>query len=300
MAPNKERNPKVVETDTSPNPTKRPPWLPIAIGLGLLVAAMVFGVIWFFSGDAPESVDLEETASAVDDTSAEGAGGNVDGIEGTWTVDTGVGDFSVTEETTATFAGFRVEEVLTTLGSTTAVGRTPAVRGSIDISGTTLDSAEIVADLTEIVSDQQRREGAIQRTLATSAKPDATFVLTEPVELGQGAASGEPVSVTAVGELTVNGTTNTVEIPLGAQLVDGAILVTGSTRSSSPTTGSPHPRHRSWSRSRTTGSSSSRFGWAADGTREGCAPRARGRAEQRGAAGHQPALGAQALLQCRG
>ena len=202
------RGNQVAETDTSPNPTKRPPWLPIAIGLGLLVVAVIGGVIWFFGGDAPDAVDLEETASAVDNTTAEETTGSADGIEGTWTVDTGVGDFSVTEETTATFAGFRVEEVLTTLGSTTAVGRTPEVSGSIEINGTTLDSAEIVADLTQIVSDQQRREGAIQRTLATSSNPEATFVLTEPVDLGESAASGEPVSVTAVGELTVNGTTN--------------------------------------------------------------------------------------------
>jgi polyisoprenoid-binding protein YceI len=241
MAPNRERKPKVVETDTSPNSTKRPPWLPIAIGLGLLIAAVVGGIIWFFGGDAPDAVDLEQTASAADDPSAEETAGSADGIDGNWTVDTGVGEFSVTEETTATFAGFRVEEVLTTLGSTTAVGRTPGVSGSIDINGTTLESAEIVADLTEVVSDQQRREGAIQRTLATSANPNATFVLTEPVELGEGAASGDPVSVTAVGELTVNGTTNKVEIPLEAQLVNGAVLVTGSTEIDFADYGVPAP-----------------------------------------------------------
>jgi hypothetical protein len=101
---------------------------------------------------------LEQTALAADDTSAEETAGNTDGIDGTWTVDTSVSEFSVTEETTATFAGFRVEEVLTTVGSTTAVGRTPAVSGSIDISGSTLESVQIVADLTELVSDQQRRD----------------------------------------------------------------------------------------------------------------------------------------------
>ena len=37
------------------------------------------------------------------------------------------------------------------------------------------------------------------------------------------------VEVLATGELTLNGVTNTVELPLQAQLVDGAILVTGST-----------------------------------------------------------------------
>ena len=144
-------------------------------------------------------------------------------------MDTTVGEFTVTEETTATFAGFRVEEVLESIGSTTAVGRTPGVSGTIEIEGTTLTSAEIVVDMTAIVSDQARRENAIQRALGTGANPEATFVLTEPVELGEAAASGEMVEVVATGELTLNGVTNTVEIPLQAQLVDGAILVTGST-----------------------------------------------------------------------
>jgi hypothetical protein len=59
--------------------------LPIAIGLGLLVAAVVGGIIWFFGGDAPDAVDLDQTASAADDTSSEETAGNADGIDGTWT-----------------------------------------------------------------------------------------------------------------------------------------------------------------------------------------------------------------------
>lgn len=100
--------------------------------------------------------------------------------------------------------------------------------GSIEIEGTTLTSAEVVADLTSIVSDQTRREDAIQRALGTGSNPEATFTLTESIDLGEDAASGEVVDAVATGELTVNGVTNTVEIPLQAQLVDGMILVTGS------------------------------------------------------------------------
>jgi len=102
------------------------------------------------------------------------------------------------------------------------------VSGSIEIEGTTLTSAEVVADLTSIVSDQTRREDAIQRALGTGSNPEATFTLTESIDLGEDAASGEVVDAVATGELTVNGVTNTVEIPLQAQLVDGMILVTGS------------------------------------------------------------------------
>jgi len=102
------------------------------------------------------------------------------------------------------------------------------VSGSIEIEGTTLTSAEVVADLTSIVSDQTRREDAIQQALGTGSNPEATFALTESIDLGEDAASGEVVDAVATGELTVNGVTNTVENPLQAQLVDGMILVTGS------------------------------------------------------------------------
>jgi len=103
------------------------------------------------------------------------------------------------------------------------------VSGSIEIEGTTLTSAEVVADLTSIVSDQTRREDAIQQALGTGSNPEATFTLTESIDLGEDASSGEVVDAVATGELTVNGVTNTVEIPLQAQLVEGMILITGLT-----------------------------------------------------------------------
>jgi polyisoprenoid-binding protein YceI len=219
----------MVETAT-PTPTKdsprRRPWRAVLIGVVLVGAVLAGGLLWFFGGDAPDEVNLAETASAVTDGSLSDAAAT--GIEGMWTVDTTVGEFSVTEDTTATFAGFRVEEVLESIGSTTAVGRTPAVAGSIEIEGDTLTSAELTVDLTAIESDQDRREDNIQRALGTSSNPEAVFVLTEPIALGDAAAAGEAVAVTATGELTVNGVTQAVEIPLEAQLVDGKILVTGS------------------------------------------------------------------------
>jgi polyisoprenoid-binding protein YceI len=210
----------------SPTGNKRHRWLPWAVGLGLAAAIAIGGLIWFFAGEPPVEVDLTETVSAVEESVPVET---TDGIEGQWTVDTTVGDFTVTEETTATFAGFRVEEVLESIGSATAVGRTPGVSGSIEIAGTTLSSAQILVDMTSIESDQARREDAIQRALGTGANPEATFALTESVELGEQAASGEVVDAVATGELTVNGVTNIVQIPLQAQLVDGMILITGST-----------------------------------------------------------------------
>ena len=200
------------------------------MGLALFIAIIAGGLLWFFGGDAPAEVNLAETASSVtESTVTESSEATTTGIEGEWTINTTVGEFSVTEDTTATFAGFRVEEVLQSIGSTTAVGRTPGVTGSVEIEGTTLTFAEITVDLTMIESDEDRREDNIQQALGTGSNPEATFVLTEPIDLGDGAVSGEVVSVVASGELTINGVTQTVEIPLEAQLVDGMILVTGST-----------------------------------------------------------------------
>jgi polyisoprenoid-binding protein YceI len=211
----------------SPTGNKRHRWLPWAVGLGLAAAIAIGGLIWFFfAGEPPAEVDLTETISAVDESVPVET---TDGIEGQWTVDTTVGDFTVTEKTTATFAGFRVEEVLESIGSTTAVGRTPGVSGTIEIAGITLTSAEILVDMTSIESDQARREDAIQKALGTGSNPEATFRLTESIDLGEDAASGEVVDAVATGELTVNGVTNIVQIPLQAQLVDGMILITGST-----------------------------------------------------------------------
>lgn len=197
--------------------------------IGLIVVTIGAGLIfWFFAGDAPAEVDLAETASEIADDTDQGSSQPVD-IEGTWTIDNTVGTFTVEEETTATFAGFRVEEELASIGSNTAVGRTPDVSGSITIENGALTSATITADLTGIVSDESRRDDAIQRSLGTGSNPETTFMLTEPIELGANASRGEGIEVTASGELTINGATNPVEITLQAQVINGMILVTGTT-----------------------------------------------------------------------
>lgn len=218
------------KTPNAPSSTQRKKWvIPVSI-LAVIALAAAGGLFWFFSGEAPSEVDLAATASSVaGNTESEEAAEMPAGIDGTWTVDTTIGEFTLDETTTSTFIGFRVEEVLNSIGSTTAVGRTPGVTGTITIDGTTLTSAEISADLTSIVSDESRREDSIQRALNTTSNPNATFVLTEPLELGAEAAEGEAITVVATGHLTVNGISQTVDVELDAQLIDGLILVTGTT-----------------------------------------------------------------------
>ncbi len=214
-------------TPTPANPRRRR----LMIGGGILVvilAAVGVGLWWFFRDDAPAEVDLATAVEQVAPEDAESPVGTGDvDIDGAWSVDTSIGDFDF-ETATGSFAGFRVEEELSTIGSTTAVGRTGGVAGTIQIDGTTLSSAEISADLSQITTNDSRRDSRARGALDTDQFPEATFVLTESVDFGAAAADGEAVQVTAVGDLTIKGVTQNVSFPLEAQLVDGVVVVVGS------------------------------------------------------------------------
>ena len=205
------------------------------------MAAVAFALISFYGGAEPAEVDLDSTINAVTATTTASGGessaatttavptaSGLTDVSGDWSVDTTTGIFSF-EEATATFAGFRVEEELAQIGATTAVGRSPEVSGSVTIDGTNITQAEIAVDLTAIVSDKSRRENAIREALNTSQSPTATFVLTEPLDFGEVPAEGVAVAATATGDLTINGVTRTVEIPLEAQVAGESILIVGST-----------------------------------------------------------------------
>ena len=244
-----------------PRPWYRRRWFIItAIAVVLLGAAGGGGIWWFLRDDAPAAVDLEsatsrwtrtatttaaeaattaaaadatatagraptDTAAAAETTAAAAAGDAV--VSGTWTVDTSIGEFSF-EDSTGTFVGFRVEEELSSIGSTTAVGRTPTVTGTITFDGTTLTAATIEADMTAITTNDSRRDDNVQDALETDQFPTATFTLTEPIDLGDAVNTGAATTVEATGDLTIHGVTTPVTLPLEAQLVDDTIVVVGS------------------------------------------------------------------------
>jgi polyisoprenoid-binding protein YceI len=109
------------------------------------------------------------------------------------------------------------------------VGRTPDVSGSISLSGTTLTAAQLEADLTTLRSDQSMRDGQLGgQGIQTDQFPTATFVLTQPIELGSPPEENEQIQVTAVGDLTLHGVTNEVTIPLAAVRAGDVIGVAGS------------------------------------------------------------------------
>ena len=161
------------------------------------------------------------TAVAAQDVEASGQPASIDG---TWTLDTSIGDFA---DFTSAWVGFRVAEVLSNIGEAQAVGRTPVVSGKLAVSGTTIEDAFIEADLTAIKSDQSRRDPAIQRALETGEFPTATFQSSEPVDLGVVPAESETFTAAVPGTLTIHGVSQEVTLDLTAQRIGDVVAVVG-------------------------------------------------------------------------
>jgi polyisoprenoid-binding protein YceI len=209
------------------------------------VALVAFGAWWVILRDtAPAAVDSAAAATARDealgaatntDPADEGVDGSPSAVEaeadGTWTVDTTIGTFDdacLTEVCDTSFVGFRIDEELASIGAKTVVGRSPGVTGSMVIEGTRIVATELVADMTQLITDSGARTNAIRtQAIETAAFPEARFTLTEPIELVDLPAEGEEIDVDATGELTIHGVTRTETIPLTAERVGDVIVVFG-------------------------------------------------------------------------
>ena len=174
----------------------------VVVFLAAVVAPFVY--INFIREDAPERLTIDD-ASGSTTTAGEGSSGEEDaGLDGTWTVSGGE-------------AGYRAEEIL--LGQNAeAAGRTSDVTGTLEISGTTVEAVEVVVDMTTIASDEERRDGQFHgRIMETATYPEATFTLTEPIELEEVPADGEEITVPVTGDFTIHGVTKSVTFDLTAR-----------------------------------------------------------------------------------
>ncbi len=217
----------------------------MVLGGAVAVLAIVgVGVWWLvFKDEGPPAVDLaaaadqldedlaaadeapdEQPVEAEEESEAPNPDDGVDGgIDGMWIIDDEIGSFDF-DTASGSFVGFRVDEELV-VGATTAVGRSGGVSGSLRIEAGDLVAAEVTVDMTTIVSNDSRRERAIRGTLSTSQFTAATFVLTEPVALGDGVAHGDEVTVQAQGDLTIKGVTQAVSFSIGALVRDDGLGV---------------------------------------------------------------------------
>ncbi len=197
---------------------------------------LLVGAVWFFflRSDAPPPATLEDavaavtsttTTAATDDTSQPAettapptTAASREGLDGDWSVDQSV-----------SFVGYRIDEELASLGAVTAVGRTSEIEAALSFAGTTVNELSVTVDMTTLRSDQSRRDGAMEsRGLETNTFPEATFVLTGPIDLGAAPADGEVFTANATGDLTLHGVTQSVTLVLEGTLVEGTMVVVGS------------------------------------------------------------------------
>lgn len=189
-------------------------WLLLGVvAVAVLAVAGPYVYIHFIEGKAPKRLSLSsQNSTGTTDASADASAANVP-LDGAWKV------------TTGSQAGYRVKEVLFGQNNE-AVGRTSAVTGDATIAGTKVSAANITVDLTQVASDQARRDSQFQhRIMDTSSNPTATFKLTQPVDLPS--TTGR-VSVKATGDLTLHGVTKSAVADLQAERSGNTIRVSGS------------------------------------------------------------------------
>jgi polyisoprenoid-binding protein YceI len=196
----------------------------VIVGVVVLLAALGGGFLLFVNrtSDSPPPAALDPAPA----TTAGGATGTTqaedDGAaspDGTWQV----------SEDGASFVGYRVKEQLAFLNSPNeAVGRTKAVTGTMEVAGGTVEQVRIEANLTQLTSDESRRDNAIrQRGLESEQFPTATLELAEPVKLDATPAEGEDVRGQGTGRLTVHGVTREVDLDLRGRWTGETIQVAG-------------------------------------------------------------------------
>ncbi len=216
--------------------------LTLAGGLAAIVAVALAGG-WYFliRDDAPPPVDLASAAASVRDTptptvtaAPQPTGASTETPAATPTEKPARADGDLTGVWTLSdrgesFAGYRVQEQLSNIGANTAVGRTSTIEATLEFDGDAIINVEITVDLTQLQSDDSRRDGQLRRRgLETNRFPTANFTLTEPIALDGVPEEGVPIAATAIGDFTLHGVTRSVEMPIEGQLTDGLVVVIGS------------------------------------------------------------------------
>lgn len=215
-------------SSTSSTPTST--WIKRVIGGVVVLVALVYGAIFFYAkvlNDSPDALDTDDLSEALEPATTGDTAATVAPADGGETADSADGFDGVWVPTDASEFGYRVDEVLGGV-NVTAVGRSNEIAGSLTIDGTTA-SIEATVEVANITSDDSRRDGQFTgRIMDVANFPTATFATTEPIDFGAIPADGEQVTATAVGELTLKGSTQPVSFEVTAQTTAGSIGVLGS------------------------------------------------------------------------
>ncbi|MCS5719240.1 YceI family protein [Herbiconiux sp. CPCC 205763] len=129
----------------------------------------------------------------------------------------------------ASTVGYRISSS----GDHVVSGETSELSGVIEMSGDRLTDAEFMVDLSTLASDDGGMDALLQSLILAGGGSTASFVLTEPVDLGDAIdASADavpaPRTVSIVGALTVRGITNPVEAEVSLAFDGDSGMMTGS------------------------------------------------------------------------
>lgn len=189
--------------------------LPLVAGIVVVLVVIAVGGFLYLTRDTS---DPELTLS----DAPEATGESVDAAEldGSWAVVPGTDD--------ATVAGYRVEEVFAAgAREATANGRTNDVTGTLAVADGSVTEGSFTVDVTTLTSDEDQRDNAIKgRGLETDEFPEATFVITEAIDLPE-LADGEAFEVSATGDLTLHGVTKGVTVDLTGRAAGDTFTVQG-------------------------------------------------------------------------
>jgi|SRR4051794_40964678 len=188
-------------------------WRWLIVGVVVVAILAVVGpyeYIHYIEGKAPKRLSLNSQSSG---TTVDPSNGADEPLDGSWKV------------TSGSQAGYRVSEIL--FGQhNEAVGRTTAVTGDATINGLKVTAANVTVDLTQVSSDQSRRDNQFHgRIMNTSTFPTATFKLTQPIDLPS--TTGR-VTTKAKGDLTTHGVTKPAVADVQAERSGKTIRVSGS------------------------------------------------------------------------
>ncbi|MCP2264272.1 YceI-like domain-containing protein [Promicromonospora thailandica] len=185
------------------------------MGLGVGAAVVVVGAaaaIWGPGLYADRANEAAAEAPALEQSVAPLPDG--DAAAGTWTIGEG------------SFAGYRVEEVLQG-NDVTVTGRTEDVTGSVTVADGAISAATVEVDIASVATDEAPRDAYFRdQAMEAGTFPTATFELTEPAPIEEGATAVE-----LTGELTIHGETRpaTVEAEVAGDATSGEpVQVVGS------------------------------------------------------------------------
>ncbi|HEV2216720.1 MAG TPA: YceI family protein [Candidatus Dormibacteraeota bacterium] len=204
----------------------------VAIAVLTVLGGGAAGYVYFFSGlrTSPPALSFASpspTPSAAASPSPSATSTTTTGFAGTWQVASG------------SLAGYRVKEQFVGQTSThEAVARTSAVTGQLTITqsgaGYQLAGGTINVDLTGLASidsvagyNVTNRDRIVQQSLEVGQFPTATLQL-QPVAIPSGAESGQTVSFSVAGNLTVHGVTKAVTVSVQLRVTGGVPQVVAS------------------------------------------------------------------------